>query len=90
MPFLPPNQQRQSTEGTKRNTQKKIVFFVVSASRCIDAGLLLYVCKLNIVLISLWGLMHKIHPTSRYQNVSSLCFWDQYYNIAPYFPRHQM
>ena len=23
-------------------------------------------CKLNIVLISLWGLMHKIYPTSRY------------------------
>ena len=42
-------------------------------------------CKLNIVLISLWGLMHKIYPTSRYQNVSLLSFWDQYYNIAPYF-----
>ena len=42
-------------------------------------------CKLNIVLISLWGLMHKIYPTSRYKNVSSLSFWDQYYNIAPYF-----
>jgi len=23
-------------------------------------------CKLDIVLISLWGLMHKIYPTSRY------------------------
>ena len=23
-------------------------------------------CKLNMVLISLWGLMHKIYPTSRY------------------------
>ena len=42
-------------------------------------------CKLDIVLISLWGLTHKIYPTSRYQNVSSLSFWDQYYNIAPYF-----
>ena len=59
-------------------------------------------CKLDIVLISLWGLMHKIYPISRYQkvninlllysyltsgyqNVSSLFFWDQYYNIAPYF-----
>ena len=46
---------------------------------------MLTACKLNIVLISLWGLMHKIYPTSRYQNVSSLSFWDQYYNIAPYF-----
>ena len=23
-------------------------------------------CKLTIVLLSLWGLMHKIYPTSRY------------------------
>ena len=23
-------------------------------------------CKLNIVLLSLWGLMHKIYPASRY------------------------
>ena len=24
------------------------------------------VCKLTIVLLSLWGLMHKIYPASRY------------------------
>ena len=34
---------------------------------CVKFG---HVCKLTIVLISLWGLMHKIYPTSRYQNVS--------------------
>jgi len=30
------------------------------------SGIIISVCKLNIVLLSLWGLMHKIYPTSRY------------------------
>jgi len=59
MPFLPPNQQRQSTEGSNIDTQMRVLLAlawtenleqVSAVANCYRAGSLFLVCEKNVFL----------------------------------------